>query len=34
LQPGYQMRGALIRPARVVVLQWKGDQGPGTGDGS
>jgi len=25
LQPGYQMRGALIRPARVVVLQWPGD---------
>ena len=25
LQPGYQMRGALIRPARVVVLQWTGD---------
>src|SRR5256714_11134969 len=22
MQPGYQMRGALIRPARVVVLQW------------
>ena len=34
LQPGYQMRGALIRPARVVVLQWQGDQGRGTGDGS
>src|SRR5438874_13830495 len=32
LQPGYQMRGALIRPARVVVLQWKGDEGRGTGD--
>src|SRR5438876_3033611 len=31
LQPGYQMRGALIRPARVVVLQWPGR---GTGDGS
>ena len=31
LQPGYQMRGTLIRPARVVVLQW---QGRGTGDGS
>ena len=30
LQPGYQMRGALIRPARVVVLQWQGR----TGDGS
>ena len=24
LQPGYQMRGALIRPARVVVLTWTG----------
>src|SRR5438128_8208974 len=23
LQPGYQMRGALIRPARVVVLTWQ-----------
>jgi len=22
LQPGYQLRGALIRPARVVVLTW------------
>jgi molecular chaperone GrpE len=33
LQPGYQMRGALIRPARVVVLQWHGDQGRGTGEG-
>ena len=32
LQPGYQMRGALIRPARVVVLQWKGDEGLGAGD--
>jgi molecular chaperone GrpE len=30
LQPGYQMRGVLIRPARVVVLQWPGR---GTGDG-
>jgi molecular chaperone GrpE len=31
LQPGYQMRGALIRPARVVVLQWggAGDEGRG-----
>jgi molecular chaperone GrpE len=24
LQPGYQLRGALIRPARVVVLTWTG----------
>ncbi len=29
LQPGYQMGGALIRPARVVVLQWQGDEGRG-----
>jgi len=29
LQPGYQMRGALIRPARVVVLQWTEDEGRG-----
>ena len=29
LQPGYQMRGALIRPARVVVLQWMEDEGRG-----
>src|SRR2546421_10626765 len=34
LQPGYRMRGALIRPARVVVLQWQGDEGRGTGDES
>jgi molecular chaperone GrpE len=32
LQPGYQMRGALIRPARVVVLQWQGDAGRGKRD--
>ncbi|PYO79498.1 MAG: nucleotide exchange factor GrpE [Gemmatimonadetes bacterium] len=25
LQPGYQMGGALIRPARVVVLTWPGE---------
>ena len=29
LQPGYRMRGALIRPARVVVLQWTADEGRG-----
>ena len=29
LQSGYQMRGALIRPARVVVLQWMEDEGRG-----
>lgn len=28
LQPGYQLAGALIRPARVVVLRWQG--GPGS----
>ena len=33
LQPGYQMAGTLIRPARVVVLQWQGDEGRGSGDG-
>ena len=33
LQPGYQLGGALIRPARVVVLQWQGDKGRGSGDG-
>jgi molecular chaperone GrpE len=27
LQPGYQMGGALIRPARVVVLKWSGEAG-------
>jgi molecular chaperone GrpE len=32
LQPGYQMRGALLRPARVVVLQWQGDAGRGKRD--
>ena len=33
LQPGYRMGDALIRPARVVVLQWQGGEGRGTGDG-
>src|SRR5438105_2096918 len=33
LQPGYRMGDALIRPARVIVLQWQGDQGRGSGDG-
>lgn len=29
LQPGYQLGGQLIRPARVVVLTWQGgDSGP------
>jgi len=32
LQPGYQMRGTLIRPARVVVLQWTEDEGRGKRD--
>ncbi len=27
LQSGYQMAGALIRPARVVVLTWQGERG-------
>jgi molecular chaperone GrpE len=27
LQSGYQMGGALIRPARVVVLTWQGERG-------
>jgi len=26
LQPGYQLGGALIRPARVVVLTWQGER--------
>ena len=29
LQPGYMMGGTLVRPARVVVLTWAGDQGRG-----
>src|SRR6266705_1065972 len=33
LQPGYRMGDALIRPARVIVLPWQGDQGRGSGDG-
>jgi molecular chaperone GrpE len=33
LQPGYKMGDALIRPARVVVWQWTGDEGRGSGDG-
>src|SRR6266700_7656386 len=33
LQAGYQLGGALIRPARVTVLQWQGGDGRGTGDG-
>ncbi|HYK82029.1 MAG TPA: nucleotide exchange factor GrpE [Gemmatimonadales bacterium] len=27
LQPGYQLGGALIRPARVIVLTWQGVTG-------
>jgi len=27
------MGDALIRPARVIVLQWQGDEGRGSGDG-
>ena len=30
LQPGYRMRNALIRPARVVVLAWQSGSGDGT----
>jgi molecular chaperone GrpE len=33
LQPGYQLGGALIRPARVAVLTWQGDRGGQGGDG-
>ena len=33
LQPGYRMGDALIRPARVIVLQWQGAEGRGIGDG-
>ena len=29
LQPGYRMGGVLIRPARVVVLTWAGDEDRG-----
>jgi molecular chaperone GrpE len=27
LQPGYELGGTLIRPARVVVLTWRGETG-------
>ena len=27
LQPGYRMGGALIRPARVIVSTWQGENG-------
>jgi molecular chaperone GrpE len=33
LQPGYRLGGALVRPARVVVLQWQGDEGSGKREG-
>ncbi len=33
LQPGYRMGDALIRPARVIVSQWQGGEGRGSGDG-
>jgi len=33
LQPGYRMGDTLIRPARVIVLQWQGVEGRGSGDG-
>jgi molecular chaperone GrpE len=31
LQPGYQLAGTLIRPARVAVLVWQGDAAPPNG---
>jgi molecular chaperone GrpE len=31
LQPGYRMSGALLRPARVVVLTWQERDGGGRG---
>src|SRR2546426_10399878 len=34
LQPGDRMGDALIRPARVVVLQWQGGEARGSGDGT
>src|SRR5205809_6908677 len=33
LQPGYRMGDALIRPARVIVLQWQAGEGRGSGGG-
>src|SRR2546428_441255 len=33
LQAGYQLGGALIRPARVTVLTWQGGHGGGGGGG-
>ena len=33
LQAGYQLGGALIRPARVTVLTWQGGHGRGGGGG-
>ena len=33
LQAGYKLGDLLIRPARVQVLTWQGDEGRGTGDG-
>src|SRR5215510_3666294 len=32
LQPGYKIGDALIRPARVVVLNWQGAPSPSTDD--
>jgi len=34
LQPGYRMGDALVRPARVIVLQWQGGEARGSGDGT
>lgn len=33
LQAGYKLGDLLIRPARVQVLTWQGDEGRGTGEG-
>jgi molecular chaperone GrpE len=33
LQPGYQLGGALVRPARVVVLTWQGERPQDGGSG-
>src|SRR2546428_12899846 len=33
LQAGYRMGDALMRPARVIVLQWQGGEARGSGDG-
>jgi len=32
LQAGYRLGGQLVRPARVLVLKWAGEEGRGTGE--